>query len=47
VFHIVHEKKPLRVTGIARGAELESMVQELLHLTFLLHGNSVVKGIIS
>jgi tetratricopeptide (TPR) repeat protein len=36
----------VEVCGIARGAELAELHQDLLNLTFLLRGNPIVKGII-
>jgi hypothetical protein len=40
-------KKPLEVTGVARGQALRDLHQKLLNLTFLMRGNPVVKGIIT
>jgi hypothetical protein len=47
VFHIIHEKRPLKVTGFARGKDLEEAYRKLLNLSFLLRTSSAVKGVIS
>jgi membrane protein YdbS with pleckstrin-like domain len=39
------ENKPLSVTGLAKGKELDDLFQQLLNLVFLLRSNPAVKGI--
>lgn len=46
VITIRDEQRPLLVTGLKRGRELEAVRQQLMNLVFALRGNPMVKGII-
>ena len=47
MIQLVHQKKQIKLTGLARGPRLEDIRQQLLNLVWLLRSNAAVKGIIS